>query len=49
LGAAALGIGGYAYHEHEKHKKESAEEEVSTLFHFLSFPNLPSSNACIAA
>jgi len=30
LGAAALGIGGYAYHEHEKHKKERAEEETRT-------------------
>jgi len=38
LGAAALGIGGYAYHEHEKHKTERVEEEVSTLFHFSDFP-----------
>jgi hypothetical protein len=40
LGAAALGIGGYAYHEHEKHKKERAEEEVSSLFYFSDFPQL---------
>ena len=40
MGAAALGIGGYAYHEHEKHKKERAEEEVSSLFQCSEFPQL---------
>jgi hypothetical protein len=35
-GAAALGAGYFAWHEHEKHK--NAEEEVSSPFHFSDFP-----------
>jgi hypothetical protein len=40
-GAAVLGAGGYAYHEHEKHKKERAEEEVSSLLHFFLITRSP--------
>jgi hypothetical protein len=35
-GAAALGAGYLAWHEHEKHKK--TEEEVSSLLHLSDFP-----------
>jgi hypothetical protein len=35
VAAGAAAIGGYAYHQHQKHKND--EEEVSSLFPFLIF------------
>jgi len=34
-GAAVVGGGAYAYHEHNKHKKEKAEDEVSSILHIF--------------
>jgi hypothetical protein len=34
-GAAAVGAGAYAYHEHDKHQKERADDEVIFILHLF--------------